>query len=452
MIYQSRFHEHAVITDQLFSKLLIFEWVMGIVFALWISPKTWIGAESQVHIHVYAAIFLGALATLLPVYYIWRTPGEVFNRYLVAISQMVYSIMYIHLTGGRIETHFHIFGSLAFLAFYRDYRPILIATLITVADHLVRGYFFPLSVYGVLSSAPWRALEHAGWILFEDVILIASIKYGKDELQLISKQQNQLELAINNVEAKVAERTKELLDLQKKILEQQQALTVSAKMSALGEMAGGVAHEINTPLAVIQMRTDQVLECISEKNLDPEMLTTSMRAISQTVKRIAKIVSGLRSFARDGRRDPMENYSWSAIVEETFSLCRERFSNHGVKLESKIEKNVELLCRPGELSQVLLNLLNNSYDAIENLSDKWITVVTKINGNELEIRVTDSGPGIPREVRDKMMQPFFTTKEIGKGTGLGLSISRGIIESHRGKMSIDAENKNTCFVIQLPLA
>ncbi len=111
------------------------------------------------------------------------------------------------------------------------------------------------------------------------------------------------------------------------------------------------------------------------------------------------------------------------------------------------------MARPTQISQVLLNLLNNSFDAIEERAEKWIRVRFEINSNKkiLIIKVTDSGDGIPNEIVHKMMNPFFTTKDIGKGTGLGLSISKGIIEEHGGHLIYNAQSKNTEFVVELPI-
>ncbi|MES2802455.1 MAG: DAHL domain-containing protein [Bdellovibrionota bacterium] len=256
--------------------------------------------------------------------------------------------------------------------------------------------------------------------------------------------------ANEHLEERVRARTEELSASQQTIVDQQERLALTAKMSALGEMAGGVAHEINTPLAVIQMRTEQVLENLEEEELDKELLANALRAIDDTVKRIAKIINGLRSFARDGRKDPISLYSISKIVDETFSLCRERFNNHGVQLEYIHKQDIEIPCRSVEISQVLLNLLNNSYDAIQSFSDKWIRVELIEQPDTVLLSVRDCGQGIPQEIRDKMMQPFFTTKEIGKGTGLGLSISRGIIESHGGSIQINSKSANTEIIITLP--
>jgi PAS domain S-box-containing protein len=235
-------------------------------------------------------------------------------------------------------------------------------------------------------------------------------------------------------------------------LEQSRAqMILASKMSALGEMAGGIAHEINTPLAVIQMRTDQLLEHVEDGTLTNATLINSLQAIENTVKRIAQIISGLRSFARDGSRDPMIVFRVSKIVEDTFSLCKEKFKSHGISLEFDLKQDADIECRPGEISQVILNLLNNSFDAIQELPEKWIKIELNKIANLIFIRVTDSGKGITPENQKKLMQPFFTTKEIGKGTGLGLSISRGLIRSHHGKLDFDSQSENTSFLIALPL-
>lgn len=262
-----------------------------------------------------------------------------------------------------------------------------------------------------------------------------------------------LRKSFETIEERVMERTEQLQHAQRTVISQQQALISSAKMSALGEMAGGVAHEINTPLAIIKMHVEQLEECVNEGDLEALDFKNAIEVIKNTMSRITKIVSGLRSFSREGKADPAQSISIASLIEDTLSFCSERFRNHGVHLDvvnKESYQTIKIECRSVEVSQALLNLLNNSYDAIERLSEKWIRIETFDLGEFIEIAVTDSGPGIPEAIRSKLMQPFFTTKEIGKGTGLGLSISKGIIESHHGTFRLDTDSPNTRFTISLP--
>jgi PAS domain S-box-containing protein len=169
-------------TDRLFMGLMLVQWAFGIAISLWLSPRTWAGAESSIHPHVWAAIFLGGAISTPPVVVALLWPGRAVTRHVFAVAQMLTSGLLIHLTGGRIETHFHVFGSLAFLAFYRDYRVLVPATLVILADHLLRGMFWPQSVYGVLSATIWRTFEHGGWVVFEDAILVVYCLRGRREL------------------------------------------------------------------------------------------------------------------------------------------------------------------------------------------------------------------------------------------------------------------------------
>jgi signal transduction histidine kinase len=161
-------------TDRLFAGLMALQWIAGIVFAVWVSPLAWSGATSRTHLHVWAAIVLGGIISLFPAVLALVRPGMPSTRYLIATAQMLMGALLIHLTGGRIETHFHVFGSLAFLAFYRDWRVLVPATIVVALDHFLRGVFWPQSVYGVLVASQWRWVEHAAWVFFEDIFLVVS--------------------------------------------------------------------------------------------------------------------------------------------------------------------------------------------------------------------------------------------------------------------------------------
>lgn len=242
----------------------------------------------------------------------------------------------------------------------------------------------------------------------------------------------------------------ELKNVLKKLEEQQAMIIQSEKLAALGMMAGGVAHEINNPLTIIQLRTNQLKKGLEKADIDRESFIKALNGIDSTILRISKIVCGLRTFARDGSKDPLSPVKVSSIIDDTLVLCQEKYKNHGVDLKISIKSDDEVNCRPSEISQVLINLLNNSYDAIQDSNDKWVEIVSETTSDKIIITVTDSGLGIPVEIQNKLMQPFYTTKEIGKGTGLGLSISRGIIEDHCGMFYYNSKSAHTQFVIELP--
>jgi PAS domain S-box-containing protein len=180
-------------TDRVFAGLMFFQWLAGIAAALWIAPRTWEGYYSQTHPHVWVALLLGGTIVSFPILLALTRPGSVVTRHTIAVAQMLCSALLIHLTGGRIETHFHVFGSLAFLSFYRDYRVLLSATVVVAADHFLRGLYWPQSVYGTILASQWRWLEHAAWVIFEDVFLIRACIRGTAETREMAHRQAQLE-------------------------------------------------------------------------------------------------------------------------------------------------------------------------------------------------------------------------------------------------------------------
>ena len=197
-------------TDRLFARLMLWQWAAATGIAAVFSPLAWSGTQSRIHLHLWAAIFLGGLFTALPVFLALTRPGQPSTRHAVAIGQMLMSALLIHLTGGRIETHFHVFGSLAILAFYRDWRVLISASAVVYVDHLLRGMLWPQSVYGVLAAPVWRSLEHAGWVIFEVTFLLISIRKSLGEMLSVAERQAGLEAMKDSIEATVAERTEEL--------------------------------------------------------------------------------------------------------------------------------------------------------------------------------------------------------------------------------------------------
>ena len=263
------------------------------------------------------------------------------------------------------------------------------------------------------------------------------IEVGNDELTELAHSANQM--------------ARSLQEAQERLVLQRNQLTVSAKMAALGEMAGSIAHEINSPLAVVTVSTSLMQELLARDRVDRILLQNIALKVERTAQRIAKIVTGLRSFSRDGSTEPCARLRASSLLEETLAFCADRFRIQGIEIRLvRGLDQIEFEGRAIELSQVLLNLLNNAYDAVETLDEKWVEISGEDLGDSIQLSVKDSGRGIPSEQARKLFEPFYTSKSMGKGTGLGLSISAGIVRSHGGELSLDRECRNTRFVIRLP--
>ncbi|MBC7371826.1 MAG: GHKL domain-containing protein [Bdellovibrionaceae bacterium] len=263
------------------------------------------------------------------------------------------------------------------------------------------------------------------------------------KLQTVIKKLNDFN---ENLENKVSSRTQELE-------EKQQMLLQSTKMSVIGELSSGIAHEINNPLALILLNAELTLNLVTATN--DAKLNRPLETIIKSVERISKIVAGLRRFTRDSSHDLKTHVSLLQIVEDGLSLCAQKMKKNHIELKlNEPERELIAYCIPQQITQVLLNLLNNSVDAVlsQTQEPRWIQVEIAEKDLFLELSITDSGPGISPLHHPNIMQPYFTTKDPGKSLGLSLSISRGVIENHQGNLNYDAKSQHTRFVIRLPLS
>lgn len=236
---------------------------------------------------------------------------------------------------------------------------------------------------------------------------------------------------------------KKALDLEKlKVIQ-------TAKLSSLGEMSAGIAHEINNPLMVI----DSNLSLLQLIMHDPVKVEAKIKSAKGAVTRITKIVSGLRKFSRvsDSSKQPI---LFAPIIQESLNLTEIKAQKYSVTISvTNTCEDLVILGNDLELEQILINLINNSIDAVKEKPKelRWvkINVSSSQDGKKLCCEVIDSGNGIPVQYLQKLYDPFFTTKPVGEGTGLGLSIAKGIIDDHLGELVYDDKNPNTCFKIIL---
>ncbi len=234
--------------------------------------------------------------------------------------------------------------------------------------------------------------------------------------------------------------------------EAEEMITRTSEMAALGEVTSGLAQELVNPLAIIRECVRMIESTVERGDIDHAQLTKTLKKIDVTTLRMGKAVNGLRTFSRQGVSvESTKVTSIQNVIQDTVELCSNRTQRENISLKCFYPpQHIFLDCHVRQISQVLLHLLDNAFDAVEGSEDKWVEIMVRDQNDLLSVSVTDSGPGIPDDVQEKIMSAFFTTKNLGKGNGLGLSISKGIVEKHGGTLEFDMSHAHTRFIFTLP--
>lgn len=227
-----------------------------------------------------------------------------------------------------------------------------------------------------------------------------------------------------------------------------------SRFVALGQMASGIAHEINNPLTVVLGKIHLIEKLLSNSTLTDEGLLRirdSLAKARANVSRIAQIVKGLRNLSRDSRRDDFEEKNLNEVVQETIEMSQERLKENGILLKVSLSPEALFVrMRSYQIAQVIINLLNNAVDALSSLSLGTIEISSHQEEDYVVLRVIDNGAGVSESHEQMIMTPFFTTKPPGSGTGLGLSISRQIMLAHGGKLILNTRLSRSCFELHIP--
>jgi C4-dicarboxylate-specific signal transduction histidine kinase len=216
-------------------------------------------------------------------------------------------------------------------------------------------------------------------------------------------------------------------------------------------MSAGIAHEINNPLTIIKGRSRRLLKLLEEGNT--EKAKDLVESISKSTDRIDHIVKGLKTYSRQEFDDPFLQLCINEVIEETIRLYQSQVTAQNVALETNFEsENIYIDGHPGEISQVILNLLGNAKDAVIENGGGWVRIVVRTSRENAFVDVVNSGDRLDENISNKIFDPFFTTKDVGKGTGLGLSLSRNIVRNHSGDLYFNKNTRNTTFTFSIPLS
>ncbi|HYL57285.1 MAG TPA: response regulator [Candidatus Acidoferrales bacterium] len=423
-------------TGRMFVGLMLFQWAAGVAATLLISPTIWGGASSETYPHLWMAILLGASIISVPTTLVFLRPTSAITRHMVAIAQMLICALIIHLTGGRIETHFQYFGALAFLAFYRDWRILISASIVAAVDHWLSGLYFPHAMYGVAVVEWWRWLEHTGWILFEDVFLIVLILQRIKEMRGIVERQARLETVNARIEREVALRTGELMTAQK---------AATAASVAKSEFLSSMSHEIRTPMNAILGMTELLEE--TPLNGDQAKYLSVMKnngeallILINQILDLARVESGRMALER-------ANFDLEVLIDKTLEMLAYRAHEKGLELAAHIKPGtpLHLVGDPLRLRQILINLIGNS---IKFTSSGQVLLSVECEPDSalpstFHFAVSDTGIGIAREKLELLFTNFSqadssTTRKYG-GSGLGLAIVKNLAALFDGRVWVESE-------------
>ncbi len=277
--------------------------------------------------------------------------------------------------------------------------------------------------------------------------LVGIVGIARDMREILRLQEKERVFVIEKARSEaLQERARELKEAYEKLKAAQAMLLQSEKLSAIGRLAGGIAHEINNPLGVILGFAQSIVKRIKEE--DP--LFKSLKSIEREAIRCRKMVVDLLTFSRT-ERTQAESIDINQTIEETLTLIESQTKLMNIKINREYNTGLPVITlNKNQIQQVVVNICNNAIDAMPEGGK--ITIATKKTGQKIIIEISDTGKGMDEEVKKHIFEPFFTTKESGKGTGLGLSLCFEIIKKHNGLIEVNSEaGKGTVMRVKLPI-
>lgn len=427
-IFDEHMKQVSVRVDWVFFIVLVLEWVGATALGFFASSGSWGGGSKISMESGIIGFFFGALFSLPPLVFINVAPGEKVTRYAVAFAQVCFSILLIYLTGGRIETHFHIFVSLAALSFYRDKNILWASAVLIVLDHIIRGLYIPMTIYGEALGVQWRWLEHAAWIFFESIILSFGVSHIRQQDMLVSEARYDLEEA-----------------------RRQAVKSSTMKTTYLSNMS----HEIRTPLNSIL----GFAEVLRETKLNQDQMVY-VETISRCSDSLTHLISGILDISKieNGVFEiDRHQFSFRDLHNDIYKMFSVKCSEKGLELLLEIEPSLEgnSFGDSHRIRQVLINLVSNAVKFTDEGAVQILVRRCQATDNTLWT-VKDTGKGIREENLKNLFTSFYQedasiSRKYG-GSGLGLMISRSLVELMGGNITVESTlGEGTSFHFSLPI-
>lgn len=422
--------KRSIVASHHFVHTLLLAWISYFAFEF----EQWIGVASM-SIIFYAWMYLNAMAQF-NVYYNYQVEKEKIKR-----------------EKKRSDTFYRALKKLALTAISDSEGNIVIAN-----SNFTRILGTTTNLGEVLD---WEDILKSGLHFREELKISTNGEETYLDVHIVpfghQEQEEDMNATTNDEEAYLflaMDITKSKLD-QELLKKQEENLIRQEQLAALGQLASGIAHEINNPLAVISTSTKLFEKMLGSGKYSIDGLLDINKKVYEMVVRMTSIINGVKNLARDPDLDDFQWVKIGDLLGDVQNFYLEMIRAKGITFDlewpSEDIQNRKIHVMPVQINQVIINLLTNARDAVQDQPEKWIKVKIDFDKKFIYVRVRDSGPGIDPKLKEKIFNPFFTTKEIGKGTGLGLSLSNTIVRRHKGQIYVDAGEVHTCFVVQLPL-
>ncbi|WP_338866901.1 sensor histidine kinase [Myxococcus stipitatus] len=434
--------------DRLGVGLMVGQWLFVLALSVALSAHPWEWRGSPGPAPLWVALLWGGPLCIIPSTLAVLRPGAGGTRHVMSVAQVLWSVLLVHLSGARLETYVHVFGSLVLVSFYRDARVLVTAGAAAVVAHLLRGMVWPQAGVSLTGTPGGGVLELVFWVGVVDGVLVLACRGATREMKRVAERQGGLARVR---EGELQERERMLERSGRELKDSREQVARMEKLAAVGRLTATVSHELRNPLAAARTANAAVVRRL--RHVDGAREDARLQRFLDIIERELAVCTSLTSeileFVRE-RPLVLRPCSLHGLVEEAVDVVPRR---EGVRVENRVPMGLESPWVDRELlRQVLINLVQNAAESMPPGREGLVFVSAELSGGRaFHIRVTDNGEGIPAQVLEHIFEPLFTTKE--HGTGLGLPVVASTVRQHGGTLRVESrEGEGSVFTICLPHA